>query len=176
MLIKEKLKKNGLNIIDFKINATHYKQYINNEEYHKLQSFYGISGKRNVFYEKSLEHYLASKLLNLSKNDVYIDITNAYSPAPEIYNKLYGCKVYRQDLVFKNGIHGNTIGGDAGNMPEPDGFATRIALHFSFEHFEQDADIELIKEASRVLKKGGKLCILPLYLFEKYAIQTDPTM
>jgi SAM-dependent methyltransferase len=175
-VIIEELKENGLKIIDFKINVTHYKQYINNAEYHKVQSFYGISGKRNVFSEKSLEHYLAAKLLNLSKNDVYIDIANAYSPAPEIYNKLYGCKVYKQDLVFRKGIHGNTIGGDAGHMPIADGFATSMALHCSFEHFEQDADIKFIKEASRVLKKGGKLCILPLYLFEKYAIQTDPTM
>ena len=55
-------------------------------------------------------------------------------------------------------------------------FATKMALHCSFEHFEQDADIRFIKEASRVLTKGGKLCILPLYLFEKYIILTDPSM
>jgi len=175
-MIIEELKKNGLKIIDYKINTTNYKQYINKAEYKKAQRFYGISGKRNVFIEKSLEHYLASKLLNLSKDDVYIDIANAYSPTPEIYNKLYGCKVYRQDLLFRNGIHGNTIGGDACNMPIADGFATSMALHCSFEHFEQDADIRFIKEARRVLKKGGKLCILPLYFFHKYAIQTDPAM
>lgn len=175
-IIVEELKKKGFNVIDFKINVTHYRQYVNNAEYHKIQSFYGIGGKGDVFSEKSLEHYLAAELLNLSPNDVYIDIANAYSPTPEIYHKLYGCKVYTQDLVFKKGIHRNTIGGDASNMPVADGFATSMALHCSFEHFEQDADIRFIKEASRVLAKGGKLCILPLYLFEKYIILTDPSM
>ena len=68
------------------------------------------------------------------------------------------------------------IGGDAADMPVKDGFATKMALHCSFEHFEQDSDIRFIKEASRVLKVNGKVCIVPLYLFEKYVIQTDPSV
>lgn len=173
--IIEELKKNGFNVIDFEINVTDYRRYMNNAEYHKF-SYYYCGGKASNFTEKSLEHYLAARLLNLSKNDVYIDIANANSPTPEIYHKLYGCKVYRQDLVFPGGIHRNIIGGDAGNMPVEDGFATKMALHCSFEHFEEDADIRFIKEASRVLKKSGKLCILPLYLFDRYAIQIDPSV
>jgi hypothetical protein len=51
-----------------------------------------------------------------------------------------------------------------------------MALHNSFEHFEKDADTRFIKEASRVLVKGGKLCILPLYLSENYLIMTDPSV
>ena len=171
--IIEKLKKDGFNVTNFEINVTGYRQYINDAKYHNFPSYYG-GGRASNFTEKSLEHYLAAKLLNLSKDDVYIDIANAYSPTPEIYHKLYGCKVYRQDLVFPEGVHGNVIGGDAGNMPLKDRFATKMALHCSFEHFEQDSDIRFIKEASRVLR-GGKLCILPLYLFNRYAIQTDPS-
>jgi len=171
--IINELKKKGFNVIDFEINVTDYRQYINNAEYHKFPSYYG-GGKARNFTEKSLEHYLAAKLLSLSKEDIYIDIANSNSPTPEIYHKLYGCKVYRQDLVFPEGIHGNVIGGDAGNMPVEDGFATKMALHCSFEHFEQDSDIRFIKEAGRVLRRGGKVCILPLYLFNRYAIQTDP--
>ena len=30
-----------------------------------------------------------------------------------------------------------------------------------------------INVTARILKPGGKLCILPLYLYETYAIQTD---
>lgn len=172
--IIEDLKRNGFNISDFEINVTDYRQYLNNAEYHKFHNYYD-GGKASNFTEKSLEHYLTAKLLNLSRRDVYIDIGNANSPTPEIYHKLYGCKVYRQDLVFPEGIHGNIIGGDAGNMPVQDGFATKMALHCTFEHFEQDGDIRFIKEASRVLNKGGKLLIVPLYLFNRYAIQTDPS-
>ena len=66
--------------------------------------------------------------------------------------------------------------GDAGNMPLKSGCVSKMALHCSFEHFEQDVDIRFIKEANRILGKGGKLCIIPLYLFNKYAIQTDPAI
>jgi hypothetical protein len=170
-IIRE-LKKEGLDVVDFEIGVNDYKEYLNNAEYSKFPCYYG-GDQGTQFTEKSLEHYLAAKLLDLSNDDVYIDIGSANSPAPEIYQKLYGSKVYRQDLVFPEGINGNVIGGDAGNMPVEDGFATKMALHCSFEHFEQDSDIRLIKEASRVLRKGGKLCILPLYLFNRYAIQTD---
>lgn len=79
-------------------------------------------------------------------------------------------------MVFLEGIHVNDIGGDAGSMPVEDSFATKMALHFSLEHFEQDPDIRFIKEAIRVLRKGGKWCILPLYLFNRYAIKTDPSV
>lgn len=173
--IIKKLKNNGFKLMNLKIDVNDYNQYVNRAEYNKFKSYYA-GGRASDSIEKSLEHYLAAKLLKLSKDDVYIDVASENSPTPEIYHKLYGCKVYRQDLMFPEGIHGNIIGGDASNMPVQNEFATKMALHCSFEHFEQDSDIRFIKEASRVLKKTGKLCIVPLYLFNKYAIQTDPTI
>jgi hypothetical protein len=169
-IVKE-LRENNFNVIEFEINIADYRTYIHDAEYQKFPNY-----KPTNFIKKSLEHYLAAKILNLSYEDVYIDIASAASPAPEIYRKLYGCKVYKQDLTFPEGLHGNVIGGDAGNMPVDNGFATKMALHCSFEHFEQDADIRFIKEAGRVLSKGGELCIVPLYLFNQYVIQTDPAV
>jgi SAM-dependent methyltransferase len=173
--ITDNLKKNGFNIVDFEIDVADFGQYLKKAEYDKFPNYYG-GGKGKNFFEKSLEHYLTTKILKISKDDVYIDIASENSPTTEIIHKLYGCEAYRQDLIFPRGIQGNTIGGDAGNMPVKDGFATRMALHCSFEHFEQDADMRFMKEASRVLKKGGKLCIAPLYLFDKYVILTDPAV
>lgn len=169
----EELKTNNFNIVDLKISITDYKQYMRKAEYHKFPEYYKDRTAKN-FIEKSLEHYLAAKLLDFSKDDIYIDIASGNSPTSGIYQKLYGCKAYRQDLAFPKGIHGNTIGGDASNMPIDDDFCTKMALHCSFEHFEGNSDIKFINEVSRVLRKGGKLCILPFYLFTKYAIQTDP--
>lgn len=171
--IIEELKSNNFLVADLEINVTDYWQYMHQAMYQNFPSYYG-DGKANNFIEKSLEHYLAAKLLDLSEKDVYIDIASANSPTPEIYHKLYGCKVYRQDLMFPEGIHGNCIGGDASKLPVENGFVTKMALHCSFEHFEQDSDVMFIKEANRVLRKGGRLCILPLYLNNKYAVQTDP--
>jgi len=98
------------------------------------------------------------------------------SPASDIYHRLYGCEVYKQDMSFADGIYDKVIGGDACRMPIEKGFASKMAMHCSFEHFENDSDIRFIREADRVLRKGGKLCILPLYLFNKYVVQTDPTL
>jgi len=173
--IIENLINNNFNVVDYEIDVTEYRNYINIAEYSKFPCYYN-GGKGRNFTEKSLEHYLAAKLLNLTKDDVYMDIASSDSPAPEIYPNIYGCRVYRQDLDYPEGIHGNIIGGDAAQIPVDDGFASKMGLHCSFEHFEQDSDIRFIKEASRFLKKGGKLCILPLYLFNKYSIQTDPSV
>jgi len=174
--IKSELRKEGFNVVDLKINISNYQNYLKNSEYHKFPRYYNLNKKSGFFIEKSLEHYLAADLLNLSKDDIYLDIANANSPTPGIYHKLFGCEVYRQDLWFPKGIHKKIIGGNASNMPIKDEFATKMALHCSFEHFERNSDKNFIKEASRVLKKEGKLCIIPLYLFNRYAIQTDPAM
>ena len=154
--IKSELRKNGFNVIDFKINISNYMNYLKNAEYNKYPRYFNLTKRTGRFIEKSLEHYLTAELLNLSKDDTYIDIANANSPTPDIYYKLYGCKVYRQNLWSPKGIHENIIGGDASNMPVKDEFASKMALHCSFEHFEQKSDTNFIKEVSRVLKKGGE--------------------
>lgn len=166
------LKKNGFDVKEYRIDVEEYRKYLVDAQYQNYN--YLDKGKRSNFTEKSLEHYIAFKLLELNKDDVYIDIANSKSPTPEIYHNQTGCTVYKQDLVFPEGIHGNIIGGDAGNLPLPDGFASKMALHCSFEHFEGDSDIRFIREAGRVLRPGGKVCILPLYLHTRYAIQNDP--
>lgn len=176
--VLKELEKNKFEVIDFKIDIADYKAYMKKAKYNIYPKYirgFRMKNPINILIEKSLEHYLATKFLNLSNDDIYIDIANNNSPVPEIYQKLFGCNVYRQDLIFRKGIHHeNIIGGDASKMPVKNGFATKMALHCSFEHFERDSDIRFIKEVSRVLRKGGRLCVLPLYLSNKYTIQTDP--
>ncbi|MBN3041124.1 MAG: hypothetical protein JW867_08340, partial [Candidatus Omnitrophica bacterium] len=173
--ILKELKESRIKVIDFYIEKEEFQKYLKEAEYEKYKT-YTQSCMVTDFLEKSLEHFLAAKFLELSKDDVYIDIASANSPAPEIYNKLYGCKVYRQDMDYPKGLHDHIIGGDASDMPLEDNFASKLGLHCSFEHFEQDSDINFIIEAGRILKKGGKLCIIPFYLFYRYAILTDPSV
>lgn len=173
--IELELKRNNFSVVDLVIETGDYWKYIEAAELYKLKRNYGGYDGPG-FPEKSLEHYLAAKLLQLGPDDVYIDVASQHSPAVQIYHKLYGCKTYRQDMSYPAGISGDMIGGDAGAMPVPDGFATKMGLHCSFEHFEGDSDIRFIREAGRVLQPGGKVCILPLYLSCRYAIQTDPAV
>jgi SAM-dependent methyltransferase len=168
--IVERLLKLGLTVRPYQVDAADYRRYVTGAGYHERFSDYHVFNRT----EKSLEHYLAAKLLALDAHDLYIDVASEHSPAPDIYRRLFGLKAYRQDLAYRPGVHGNRIGGDAAHMPVPDGFATKMTLHCSFEHFEEESDIGFVREAGRVLRPGGMVCILPLYLFEEYAVQTDP--
>jgi SAM-dependent methyltransferase len=201
MEIVAKFKEAGIRVMDYKVDKKAYYSYLQRAKYHQYSNYIG-AGKTNltiqklieyspafiksffrifagspyVFIEKTLEHFICADLLKLTKDDVYIDIAASNSPVADIYNSIFSSKSYKQDLLFPKGIKGNIIGGDAANMPIADGFATAMGLHCSFEHFEGNADKRFIKEASRVLTKGGKMCILPLYMFNIYAIRTDPTI
>ena len=129
-----------------------------------------------VKLKKIREHYVAAKLLKLNSNDIFLDIASQYSPAPLVYERIYKCRVLRQDLEYETGINSRVIGGSAGNMPLESGSITKMALHCSLEHFEGDEDINLIREAERVLAIGGQLAIVPLYLCDTYFIITKPSV
>lgn len=167
--IEKKLVESGFILVDYYMSVDGYWDYMNRVNYQIYTNYH----EGNEF-NKTLQHYLATELLDLSENDIYVDIASGGSPAADLYNRLYGCRSYKQDLIYPEGISGDTIGGDAGNLPVEDGFATKMALHCSFEMFERDSDIKFIREADRVLSRGGRLCIVPLYLFPSYAIQTNP--
>src|SRR5262245_20357647 len=160
----------GIDVRPFVIDVVDYARYVAAARYQEdFPDYYAFNRS-----EKSLEHYLAATLLRLGPPDVYVDVASEHSPAPDIYRRLFGVTAYRQDLAYAPGLQGDMIGGDAASMPVPDGFSTRMALHCSFEHFEEDADIRFVREARRVLRRGGAVCVVPLYLAEEYAIQTDP--
>jgi FkbM family methyltransferase len=161
-----------IDVEDYNIDVDDYRQYFQAARYvQDFPDYYSFN-----LPEKALEHYIAAKLLQLNDKDIYIDIASQHSPTPIIYSRLFGVNPYLQDLDYPQGLHGNMIGGDAANMAVPDGFASKMALHCSFEHFENSSDMGFIREVSRVLKPGGAICILPLYMFDEYAIQTDPAV
>jgi SAM-dependent methyltransferase len=124
--------------------------------------------------EKALEYVVSLDLLRIQPTDVIVDVASEWSIFPEIVRRTIGARVYRQDMIYPLGIEGDCIGGSAAHMPVPDGFADKLVLHNSFEHFEGTADIDFIAEAWRVLKPGGKLCILPLFMSDCHCILTDP--
>jgi SAM-dependent methyltransferase len=162
----------GINVQELTIDPAEYRAYFDAAGYAvRYPEYYSFN-----LPEKSLEHFLAAKLLGLGPGDVYVDIASEHSPVPEIYARLFGCTSYRQDLAYPEGLQGDTIGGDAAAMPVPDGFATKMALHCSFEHFEGDADERFVREIGRVLRPGGRVCFAPLYLWDRFGVLTDPAV
>lgn len=132
-----------------------------------------LRGRRDHI-EKSLEYYVSLELLRLNNSDICLDVASQRSPFPEIARTIYGCTVYKQDLAYSTDYARFQIGGNAASMDLPDEFCTAVTLHCSFEHFENDDDRHFITEAYRVLKPGGRLCIVPFYLKNRYYIVSDP--
>jgi hypothetical protein len=131
------LRQSGFDLHDINIDASDFDDYLRRADYPRYSHYYA-GGSAPLFREKALEHYLAASLLDLSPDDLLIDIAAGISPAADIYH--------------------------------------RMALHCSFEHFEGDADIRFLQEARRVLRSGGRVCILPLYLSTEYQNLTDPVV
>jgi SAM-dependent methyltransferase len=162
----------GIAVSEHAIDVVAYRAFCEAAAYARRHPAYYPSCRA----EKALEHFVVAELLELGPADVYVDVASERSPAPDIYRRLRGCRAYRQDLAYRHGVRGDRIGGDAGAMPVPDGFATAMGLHCSFEHFEGDADMRFLGEARRVLRPGGRLAIAPLYLYSHHAVLTDPAL
>lgn len=174
--LRARLKEAGLPPVPFVVDRAHFEAFRTAARY-RLRPYYEYGLQANAM-EKYLEHYVSTKLLALQKgrSDLYIDIAADDSPMTEIVADLYGIRSFRQDVTYPPGVRGTSIGGDACKLPLPDGFATRLTLHCSFEHFEGDRDARFLREAARILQPGGRLCILPVYLADTYHILTNPLL
>lgn len=169
--LKARLVAAGVPVKPVDIDILDFERWIN--EFPEIRSHYKNMGY--VFIEKCMEHYLTYRYLNISPDDVYIDVASAGSPWAEILNSCGGgVKSYRLDLSFPKGINGIDIGADAGDTNLPDGFASVLSLQCAYECFMGAADILFVKEASRILNKKGRYGIAPLYLADTHFVSTSP--
>jgi len=167
------LRAEGLSVERRSVEPGAYRDYLASADYARFP-LYMDGGRAAGFHEKGLEHFLAARLSGLRRGETCIDVASQNSPVPELYARLFGAEMFEQDLSFPRGLSGRRIGGDAAAMPVPDAFADVLVLHNAFEHFEGDSDIRFVHEAARVLKDGGRVCILPLFMHDRFANQTDP--
>jgi hypothetical protein len=137
----------------------------------------GGSVKKGGFREnKIVEYFVSLELTPIGRNDVVIDVASEYSVFPEMIRELFGASAFRQDLIYPAGVRGDRIGGNAAKIDVDRDFATRLMLHNSFEHFEGDADTGFIREAWRLLRPGGTVCIVPLFVTSSHTVLTDPVV
>ncbi len=133
-----------------------------------------IDTRNMIDNEKLLEYYISFRWLEFNAADTYIDVAAQDCPFAFFIRDRFNCRVYRQDLFYlKKGIHGEDIGGDASKIPLPSDLVSKISLHNSLEHFEGNSDIKFFREAQRLLRPGGKLLIMPLFIGDDYMIETD---
>ncbi|ABW66341.1 Methyltransferase type 11 [Desulfosudis oleivorans Hxd3] len=130
----------------------------------------------NVRYphKKALEFFFSAMLLNIQKDDIVLDAAGGRSEYLSNIRNVVGCRnlyvndqIYSTGNVKRGGV--NFVGGDVTAIGLPDGAVTKIACHHAVEHFRGDKDARFVLEISRLLKTGGRACILPLFIADRYA-------
>src|SRR5262245_59351539 len=98
--IETRLNELGLSISSLEIDASDFQAWVEQAGYEtRYQRWFSVY-QHNI-WEKSLEHYLAAKLLELQPGMVYIDIAGEMAVAADIYAELYNLTVYKQDIKYK---------------------------------------------------------------------------
>ncbi len=124
--------------------------------------------------EKSLEHFLASSLLQPSSDDMVIDFVPEDSPFASIVSRLSGAKAVVQDSRPDAAASGTCLAARLPDLPVPDAFASKASLISFLNHCEGDLDVRLFRELARVIRPNGRVVVLPLYMFTEPTAQTDP--
>lgn len=130
----------------------------------------------SMYLRKMLEHYASIELVGIKSGGVYLDLAASASPFYKVIRRTHDAKMcYAQDLNRAPGVREDIIGSNAADIPLPDACLDGIVSHNSWEHFEGSSAFDSIIESVRLLKPGGKLCIIPLNFRERTEIWTSPS-
>ena len=127
--------------------------------------YHGGIGSR-VWDEKLLEHFVAWSVLDLGRPGVrYVDVAGASSPWATLL-RARGAEAYCVDLRVHAAYRGLDyyLECDATRLPWPDASIDAMSLQCAYEMFLGDSDTRFVKEAARVLRPGGKVAVVPLYM------------
>ena len=171
--VLEAMKASGIVATELHLNSEGFRTYLEAARYQDYHPDY-YRGTPDYLARKQVQHYLSTVITPVEGKPVWMDVASSTSPFAEILTRVYGIKVYRQDLSYAPGVEGLRIGSDASAIPLPDGAIDRVSLHCSLEHFEGNADSDFMRELGRILSPGGSAAIIPLYVSDKYRILTNP--
>ncbi len=130
-----------------------------------------IYGDGGPFAKKPLEFFGTWRLLEPRPDDAFLDAAGG------VYTYLDRLRVrerYLHDLAIapelreRLGPGVRYLESDAAAIPLPDASVDKISCHHSFEHFEGNADSGFITEIQRLLRPGGRACILPIFVGDTY--------
>ena len=133
-----------------------------------------------VWDEKLLEHWIAAERIGLtgySAAEIYIDVAAGNSPWAKALRQRHDLAAFAIDRsaigeAFR--MHAYYRCEDATATSFANASVSGASLHCAYEMFGGDDDIRLLQEAARILKPGGKLVILPLYLHTEYCAYSTP--
>jgi len=169
-------KKKDIEVKNIDFSYKKYMSWFKKVDYFNNYPSYCEAHGGHDIHTKALQHYLSIELLDLHKDDIYMDIASSSSVCPDIVKSFYTKNIFRQDIRYKKGVHKEFIGSNAESIPVLNDSIDKMSLHCSLEHFENDSDINLFEEMHRILKRNGKAVITPLYLSKQARIITSPSV
>lgn len=129
---------------------------------------------KDVVVCKALEYAVSLKLLDIQKGEVHLDAASGYGEYASAALELTSPKtLYCLDNVgYASQLEQDgrlvRLLGDVNRIPLPDNSVDTVSCHHSIEHFKNDADIGFVRELGRILRPGGRACIVPLFLASQY--------
>ena len=171
----EDLSNLNINYREYTIDENSFETFFRRHSYKSIPEYVNTPYEA-VVIRKALEHYISLDYFSDGLNGrSIVDIASSHSPFGRIANKEFEFEnYYKQDLSYPLGIDNGKIGGDAAAMPLADESIDCLFLHNSWEHFEGFSDHAFLFEASRLLKPGGKVIIIPLDILDTPICATSP--
>lgn len=167
----------GVRVVDYAPDADKFKAF-QAANYFPHDYHGGRDGL--VWDEKLLEHWVAAERLGLSEykhQDVYIDVAAAGSPWAKSLRDVLGISAFAIDLSLDGSAYRDLPYYRVENATVTsfdDASVKGASLQCAFEMFTGDDDTNFLKEFARILKPGGKIVILPLYMHTHYCAYSSP--
>lgn len=159
----------GCRIETIELDLARYKSWI--RRHFKFQ----LAKRGDFRHKKFTEFFVTFSLLEPGPHDVVMDAgagSQGYLSFVESKQRIL------QDVAIslktRRRLRGvDFVQCDAGNISVQDRTVDKISCHHSFEHFRGDSDTGFIREVQRILKPGGRCCIVTIFIADNYVEITD---
>lgn len=124
-------------------------------------------------HKKGLEFFFSTYLLDIQASDIVLDAAGGKSKYLEAVKLTRNVKnLFLTDHIYQGIVKLDSttyiVGGDISAIHLGNESVSKIACHHAFEHFQDNKDIDFVKECYRILKANGVVVIIPLFLMDDY--------